>query len=126
MQSKSFLMAVAAFAVTTTGVHAYGGSKILNKAGISEEQIVAFEEARELRRSGDIEAARDRLIEAGIDEGTLKKVHHARKHHKFLEDLTDEQRDAFRVAKQANDRATMQAIIDEAGIVHTHKFNKQH
>ncbi len=61
MQSKSLLIAIAAFAVTATGVQAYGGMKILEKAGLSEEQISAFETARELRQSGDIAGARDAL-----------------------------------------------------------------
>ena len=50
MQSKSLLIAIAAFAVTTTGVQAYGGTKILNRAGLSENQIEAIEEARELKQ----------------------------------------------------------------------------
>lgn len=191
MQSKSLLIAIAAFAVTTTGVSAYGGLDILERAGLSEEQKSAIEAARELRQEGDFVAARDLLIEAGIDEEVLASIREARHramsemhqaledgdyeafklaienspladlitseedfqlfrdahelreegeweeaaeifsdlgiehrgrhahHHRgihVLSELDDEQRAAFLVAKQANDRETMQAILDEAGV----------
>lgn len=192
MQSKSLLIAIAAFAVTATGVHAYGGTKILNRAGLSKEQVTAIEEAQELRTTGNFIAARDKLVEAGITEDTLKSIHEAARearaamreslkdddyeafrvavansplgdiitteedfaqfreahnlkmageweeasvlleglgidvdkhdgykrasHPHFLTELSDEQREALRVARQANDRATMQAIFDEAGV----------
>lgn len=196
MQSKSLLIAIAAFAVTATGVQAYGGAKMLSRAGLNEDQIEAFEEARELRAAGDRTAARDRLVEAGITENTMhlmRQASHGAKNaiHEALADgdyeafrlaiadsplsdivtskadfqqfkeahdlrrtsgwkmpdsLTDDleieessvsnphslisfteaQREAFQVARQANDRATMQAILDEAGVsspVH-HHFSK--
>lgn len=191
MHSKSLLIAIAAFAVTATGVHAYGGPKILNRAGLNDEQVEAIEEARELRAAGDLTAARDKLVEAGITEETLLSVHKARleaktaihealdkgdyeafkkaiidspladiittkedfeqfkeahalrlkgeweesqaimqelgfakrdgmwrggRHNFPLENLTEEQREALMVAKQANDRSTIQAILDEAGV----------
>lgn len=187
MQSKSLLIAIAAFAVTATGVHAYGGHKLLSRAGLNEKQIAAVEEARELRATGNVAAARDKLVAAGITDGDLLSIHHVargahaamlaalesddfeafmaaiapmpmadiittradyeqfkaahqlrvageldeasslfeglgldeqghcgRRHGLMM--LSDEQRDAFEVAKQANDRATMQAILDEAGV----------
>ena len=199
MQSKSLLIAIAAFAVTTTGVHAYGGSKVLTRAGVNKEQVQAFEDAKELRDSGNFKGARDRLLEAGIDEETLKNVNKARRtveqaiheavesrdyeafklaiadspladiitsesdfeqfveahelkkngnweeaetafnelgidkpenglgkrfhRHGLLSELSDEQREAFRVARQSNDRETMRAILDEAGI-ENHKLNR--
>jgi hypothetical protein len=189
MQSKSLLIAVAAFAVTATGVHAYGGSTMLNRAGLTKDQAAAIEEAQELRATGDFVAARDKLAAAGITEETLQAMHKAskqtrsavqeaiaagdylafkaaaadspladivttkedfqqlvevhelrrigqleatlnpadpgagRKHglpanrqSAVWEELSDEQHEALRVARQANDRATIQAIIDEAGI----------
>ncbi len=192
MQSKSLLIAIAAFAVTTTGVYAYGGGDILEKAGLSEEQKSALEQAHELRKSGDVEAARDVLVEAGIDENVLRAIHQARhegrknmhealaagdydafktaiagsplaeiitteadfeqfkqahalkdegeleeakilfdelgvdmnekrqRHHKavhaVMSSLSDEQKEALQVARQANDRETVQAIFDEAGV----------
>lgn len=196
MQSKSLLIAIAAFAVTATGVHAYGGPNILGRAGLSEKQVIAIQEAQQLKATGDETAARDRLAEAGITEETLKSIHRAAKavkaemrealksddyeafkeavkdgplsdvvvsqedferfrqahdlrlngewaeaadilreigvevdkkhfyqkglHKGQMKHLTEEQRSAFQVASQANDKATMQAIIDEAGIVAKH------
>jgi len=196
MQSKSLLIAIAAFAVTATGVSAYDGIEIFNRAGLSEEQVTAFERARELRESGNFVAARDELVEAGVDEETLRLIREAAKearnavheavkegdyeafkvaiadspladiitseadfeqfkeaqklrragewetaqtlltdlgiegkgwkHHRptmhrgFLSELSDEQLEALRVARQANDRATIQAIFDEAGVDHYH------
>lgn len=194
MQSKSLLVAIAAFAVTATGVQAYGGSKTFNRAGLNEDQVEAIEEARHLRATGDLTAARDKLAEAGIDETALQSIRRAADEtrnviHEALmagdyeafkeavadsplgdiitsesdfqqfqearqqrlagnwqvaeeliggldmdeEDwddhrhgmsprapfgLSEEQREALRVARQANDRATMQAILDEAGVRH--------
>lgn len=71
MYSKSLLIAVAAFALTTGGAHAYVGNKLLLRAGLSYEQVAALEEARVLRESGEVEKARDVLLEAGIDEEAL-------------------------------------------------------
>jgi hypothetical protein len=197
MQSKSLLIAIAAFAVTATSVHAYGGNKMLIRAGLSDEQVSAIQEAQELSRVGDFTAARDKLAEAGVTEETLlfiqKEARETREiirqalededysafkeaiadspladlitsqddfvqyceAHKlrllgewsksreilnelgvdalkpksqrhlfrsdFLTSLTDEQREAFMVAKQANDRSTMQAILDEAGAGFHHR-----
>lgn len=189
MQSKSLLIAMAAFAVTTTGAQAYG-SAILNRANLTDDQRSALEQARELRQSGEAEAARDLLVEAGIDEEVLhelreaarenrseiheavedgdyerfleliadtpladlitteadferfKEAHELRESgdhdearlildelgidkphrgHKFFnrhiaQQLTEDQREALRVAKQANDHETVKAILDEAGI----------
>jgi hypothetical protein len=174
MQSKSLFIAMAAFAVTATGVHAYTGPKVLANAGLSGEQISAFATARELREAGNIVAARNVLVEAGIDDEILLKIQratranrqaiqgaidnqdyegfkevivgtplarntptladfnrlvefsesggdlserHGRAGHrgKFAE-LSDEQREALSVARQANDRPAMNAILDEAGI----------
>ncbi|MCA9354253.1 MAG: hypothetical protein KC877_01905 [Candidatus Kaiserbacteria bacterium] len=191
MQSKSFLIAIAAFALTATGVQAYGGAKILGRAGLTEEQVEAIEEARELRALGDHTGARNKLLEAGIDEETLRSMRDAAREVKDaireaieaddyeafkvavadapladiitskadfeqlveahemrmagevqvaseildelglephfgghphrgdmpqLQELTDEQRETLQVAHQANDRATIQAILEEAGI----------
>ncbi len=179
MQSKSLLIAMAAFAVTATGVHAYTGPKLFEKAGLSGEQISAFATAKELRETGNIVAARDVLLEAGIDDEVLLKVQQvtrehkaaieaaildenyeafaeavlgtsfahrtvtendfrrlvdAHKHHDRAEvlgqrkfndqhrvQLTDEQREALTVARQANDRETVNAILAEAGITRPYR-----
>lgn len=202
MNSKSLLIAIAALALTATGAQAFSSNALIT-AGLTEEQQAAFEVARELREDGDVTAARDVLVEAGIDEDTLAKVrtamheerhaqHEAMKaaleandfaafitaiadspladvitteedfqsfkeahelmesgdrdgakaiftelgvpepkegrggHHggrglhgepPFLDQLTDAQKAAFNVARQANDRDAMDAILDEAGVI---------
>lgn len=78
MKTKPFLIAAAAFAVTATGVYAQGNAeKILERANLSEEQKSALSAAHELRKAGDTDAARDKLIEAGVDEGTLHALRSA-------------------------------------------------
>ncbi|MBP6881009.1 MAG: hypothetical protein KBC35_00060 [Candidatus Pacebacteria bacterium] len=194
MNSKALLIAIAAFAVTATGAQAYGGA-LLSRAGLSEDQVEAIEEARELRAAGKLTEARNKLVEAGITDGNLRAVHRVAneareaireaveakdyeafrvaisdspladiitseddfeqfceahelreageweeanelmedlgvrtpqargKGANFIERFTDEQREALRVARQSNDRATIQAIFDEAGYEH-HKQHK--
>jgi hypothetical protein len=197
MKSKPFLIAIAAFAVTATGVQAYQGTQILERAGLNDEQIEAFEAARELKEAGKYKAARDTLLEAGVNEDVIKSVHKALHEQRdaihdavmaedyeafkeavagtplqeavdseddfkrfitahdlreagkwneakvilddlgieppqrmsgmgrgkgmmgrpdFLNDLTDEQRDALEVAKKANDKEAVKAILKEAGV----------
>lgn len=186
MQSKSLLIAIAAFAVTATGVHAYSGSPLMNRAGLTKVQKEAIEEARELRAAGDHTAARDRLVAAGITDEQLRVMHKIASETKsaihqaildkdyaafqravvglpladivtsqadfeqfceahalraknlgstnqngdlrrrsedvvpFAAQFTADQREALRVARQANDRATIQAIYDEAGFERHH------
>ena len=81
MKAKSLLIPIAAFAVTATGVSAFN-SEVLEKAGLTEEQISAFEEARELRQEGDRKAARDVLLAAGVDLETMENVKEAMHEHK--------------------------------------------
>lgn len=100
-KTKPFLVAIAAFAVTATGVQAFQGTEILQKAGLTEEQIEAFETARELRESGDFKAARDALLEAGVDEEAMLSVHKA----------MHEKRDAIHDAVEAGDYEAFQAAV---------------
>ena len=76
MQAKSLLIPIAAFALSATGVSAFN-SDILQKAGLTREQISAFEEARELRKEGDVQKAREVLEDAGIDLKTMESVREA-------------------------------------------------
>ena len=101
MQSKSLLIAIAAFAVTATGVQAYGGADMLQKAGLTEDQISAFETAREKRQSGDIIGARDTLVKAGVDEKVLVAMHKASK----------EAKDAIRQAVEKGDYAAFKSAV---------------
>lgn len=194
MQSKSLLIAIAAFAVTATAAQAHVSTKYFNQAGLSNEQIEALSQARELRQQGEAEKARDVLLEAGVTEETLESLRDAAKkaknaikeaveegdyeafrqatvdtplydivnteadfelfkqahdlraegkheeakeimtdlgfepkdhkhgkkrhfrHREIFEELTEEQQDALRVARQANDHETVRAILTEAGI----------
>lgn len=192
-QSKSLLIAIAAFAVTATGVSAHTEMSILNDADLEDEQILAIEMARELREEGDLTGARDTLFAAGISEGVLKRIgkasrksnnavkeavdnndfdlfleevdgtplaeevtseadfdlfveahellksgnfkeakeifdelgierlqhqRHGNKKHRgsVFSELTDEQASAYEIAKEANDKGTMQSILEEAGL----------
>jgi hypothetical protein len=199
MYSKSLLIAIAAFAVTTAGAQAFSGAYFAERAGLTPTQAQAFTQARDLKLKGKTEEARDILLAAGVDEEAmtaLRKVakeahlaihaavaagdftafkvaaagtplldiitteadfaqfkeahalkaagdfaaaqviftdlglpakgtgvgHGGRSAHgglqtrEALADLTDEQRDALRVARQANDRATVEKILTEAGV----------
>lgn len=100
MQSKAFLIAIAAFAVTATGVQAYGGAKIFARAGLSEQQIEAFEVAHELHKKGEGVRARDVLVEAGVDETTLSAVQTAAREarHAILRAVDDKDFVAFTAA----------------------------
>lgn len=145
MKSTPFLLAVAAFALTASGVQAFQNTSMLERAGLSQAQITAFEIAREKRTAGDIEGARDVLVEAGVDENVLKSVHkiahqnqvegnyfyESKKHHTKLlglrhhrHDLSNEQWEAVRVARQANDKEIVRAIFKEAGIEMSTKIQR--
>ena len=101
MKSKPFLIAIAAFAVTATGVQAFGNSQMLERAGLSEKQISAFESAREKRESGDFAGARDVLVEAGVDEKVLQSVHK----------VMHENRDAMLQALEAGDYSAFKIAV---------------
>ncbi len=136
------MLAIAALALTATGAQAFSGDA-LARAGLTDSQVAAFEEARELRREGDIKAARNVLVHAGIDDVVIERVrsamaekkhvstsHHPHRHfapHKTATDLTASEQAAYEVAKAANDRDAMHAILEEAGIAgggrtHSAKF----
>ena len=73
MYSKSLLIAIAALALSATGAQAFSGDALI-RAGLTDSQVAAFEVARELRQDGDTKAARDVLIDAGIDETVIERV----------------------------------------------------
>jgi len=122
MQSTSLLIAIAAFAVTTTGVQAYGGSESLHKAGLDDRQVSAIMVAGNLQALGDIVAARDVLVIAGITDETLLQIHRAKRqadqaaHRNDFTSFTRAQHDAYQFARQHNKRAVMQAVLDEVGL----------
>jgi len=101
MKSKPFLIAVAAFAVTATGVQAFQSTEMLERAGLSEKQISAFETAKEKRNAGDLRGARDVLVEAGVDETVLKSMHQ----------VMHESRVAIRKALENSDYVAFKAAV---------------
>jgi len=80
-KTKALLIPIAAFAVTVTGASAFN-SEVLENAGLNDDQISAFEQAHELRKDGEREAARDIIADAGIDTDTLHEVREAMKEHR--------------------------------------------
>lgn len=102
--AKALLIPVAAFAVTVTAASAYN-SEVLERAGLSETEIEAFEEARELRKNGDKSGARDVLIDAGIDLETMQLVREAMHEHR------EEMRSAMDIAVEEKDFAAFKEAI---------------
>jgi hypothetical protein len=142
VQSKSLLIAIAAFLLTTNSAFAYSG-EVLEQAGLSETQRNAFVTARELREHGDIEQARNVLVNAGIDTAVIERVRSiiTQRHHSsstpviarktrvphVMSELTEREQEAFKVAAAANDRDTMTAILEDAGVqnmrsMHNHRL----
>lgn len=102
-RTQPMLFAIAAFALTASGVHAFGSTELLTKAGLTDEQVVAIQEAQELKASGDFDAARETLEAAGIDRETM----HA------IRDAAHEAKKAMRDAIEAEDYdAFMEAVAD--------------
>src|SRR3989344_3415276 len=99
MPSKSLLIAIAAFAVTATGAQAYVGTHYSQQLGLSSVQVQAFHQARDLRRKGEVEKARDVLVKAGVDEETMSSLRHA-------------SHEAIREAVEDNDFAAFQAAVE--------------
>jgi hypothetical protein len=73
MNAKALLIPIAALALGATSAYAFNSS-VLERAGLSQRQISAFEEARELGRDGDKDGARNILAQAGIDLKTMELV----------------------------------------------------
>lgn len=105
---KHFIIPVAAFAVTATGVSAFN-SDLLEKINIdlTTSQIEALEESHELRHAGDYEAARTVLEEAGIDQDIMHEIRSA------MHEYKHEMRDIIHAAIENEDYDTfMTAIAD--------------
>lgn len=96
---KTLLIPLAAFAVTVTSASAFSPD-LLKRAGLNDEQIAAFEEAKELKEAGNKEAARDVLLAAGVDEDVIRQVREAMREHKsaILAAIDDKDYEAFLAA----------------------------
>ena len=107
MNPKALLIPIAAFALTVTGVQAFN-SEVLEKAGLNDDQVAAFEVAHELRKEGDKDGARDILVEAGLDMETMKSIREAMHEHRqetrvdIHEALDSNDFDAFKVAVEGS------------------------
>lgn len=77
----------------------------------SEADFKLFAEAHSLREAGKHDEAKEIFDELGI-----KGPREMGRGEGPLAELTDEQRDALRAAKSANDEETVKAILKEAGI----------
>jgi Spy/CpxP family protein refolding chaperone len=84
---------------------------------VTEEDFALFKQAHDLKAEGKFSEAKTIMDELGVSpmhkggkKGWAKGF--ASRHL----DLTDEQRDALRVAHQANDKETVRAILTEAGL----------
>lgn len=104
MKKTSYLLLpIAAFALTATSAAAFN-PELLERAGLTEEQIAAFEVAQELKRDGDRQGARDVLAEAGIDLDVLEEMrnvmrHEHQRHHDEVESAIESgDFEAFRIA----------------------------
>lgn len=117
MNPKSLLIPIAAFALSATGVSAFN-PQVLERAGLSRTQISAFGEARNLRQEGDTEAARDVLVQAGVDLEVLDRVrevmqqHKHRAHHKLSQAVKEKDYQKF-VAATA-DSPLREVVTSEA------------
>jgi hypothetical protein len=99
-KSKSLFIAVAAFAVTASGVHAFGSTELLTKAGLTDDQVIAIQEAQELKATGHIDAAKETLDAAGVTKETMRSIREVAKKAKEAVHVAVEAEDydAFSVA----------------------------
>jgi hypothetical protein len=102
-KSTSLFIAVAAFAVTASGVHAFSSPDLLIKAGLTDEQVVAIQEAQEFKATGDVVAAKETLKAAGITKQTMRQIR----------EVAKEAKQAVKDAVAAGDYEAFQvAIVD--------------
>lgn len=103
-KSTSLFIAVAAFAVTASGVHAFSSPELLIKAGLTDEQVVAVQEAQELKATGDIAAAKETLVAAGITKETMRHIR----------EVAQEAKQAVKEAVIANDYEAFKVAIADS------------
>lgn len=103
----NILIPLAAFAVSVTGASAFSPD-LLRQAGLNDHQIAAFEEAKELRQSGDHEGARDVLLAANIDEEVMEQLREAMKDYKQNHNI------ALHAAIEAEDYDSFKAAVADS------------
>lgn len=108
MVNKYVVVPIAAFALSATAASAFS-PEVLQKLDIdlSEEQISALEEARELRQDGEWEEAKDLLEEAGLSKEDVIEIRQS------MRDYRMEHREAVREAIEEGDyEAFLTAVVD--------------
>lgn len=103
----NILIPLAAFAVSLTGASVLSPD-LMRQAGLNEDQIAAFEEARELKESGDYKAARDVLVSAKIDEDVMEHLREAMKGYRHDHNI------AIKAAIEANDYESFRAAVKDS------------
>lgn len=81
MQTETLLIPIAAFALTLTTAQAFDPG-MLQKAGLTQSQIEAFETAHELHKKGQRDAAREALTKVQIDLKTVESIREVVREHK--------------------------------------------
>jgi len=117
-KSTSLFIAVAAFAVTASGVHAFSSPELLIKAGLTDAQVIAIQEAQELKTIGDVTAAQETLKAAGITKDTMQQIREVAKEAKqaVKEAVSTQDYAAFKVAiidSPLEDLITTEAEFDQ-------------
>lgn len=105
MYAKALLIPIAAFALSASSVSAFN-TDILEEAGLNQRQIQAFSSAYDLRKEGDLTAARNILKDAGIDLEAMEAVRAAIHKHK------EAMRTAIDEAIEADDYAAFKKAIE--------------
>ncbi len=98
----NLLIPLAAFAVSLTGATTLSPD-LMRRAGLNEDQISAFEEAKELKEAGDFDKARDVLMSAHIDEGVMEQLREAMRERRQDHDI------AIKAAVEAKDYESFKA-----------------
>jgi hypothetical protein len=103
---KQILIPVAAFAVTAVGASAFTGPEWLANSNLdlSDSQVSALEEAREIRTSAQ-EEAKAVLEKAGLDQTKMREIHEA------MRESRQEKHEAVESAFENNDYEAFKVAV---------------
>lgn len=106
MVNKYVVVPIAAFALSATAASAFSPD-ILNKLdlNLSEEQISALEDARELRKEGEFTEAKEILEGVGLSSEDLQQIRES------MREYRQEHRDAMREALESGDYGAYLAAV---------------
>jgi len=106
MKKTSYLiLPIAAFALSATSAAAFN-PEFLSRAGLTNSQVEAFVEAADLKKEGNKEAARNVLVEAGVDLDTIIEVRKA---------MHVEMKKQHDIIESAIENGDYEAFMDEIG-----------